>query len=105
MVPYRPECLTPPAGGVWWVCGSLFTDMVLAHIEGPVTANRFKIVLSDQLCSMIKHFNPDAGPSNRNPQNTKAPCNHFAAHTGSRTALSLPQTLLMVLLLFSTFLC
>ncbi len=61
---YRSECWTPTARGsggsvmlweafCWHGLGSL------VPLEGRVTANQYKVVLSDHLYPMMKHFYPD----------------------------------------------
>ncbi len=61
---YRPECLTPVVRGF---CGSVMLWGAfcwhglgsLVPLEGRVTADQYKVVLSDHLYPVMKHFYPD----------------------------------------------
>ncbi len=37
-------------------CGGHFAGIVWVHLKGRVTANQYKVVLSDHLYPMMKHF-------------------------------------------------
>ncbi len=58
---YRPECLTPTVRGssgsvMLWGAFCWHGLGPLVPLEGKVTANQYKVVLSDHLYPMMKHF-------------------------------------------------
>ncbi len=59
---YRPECWTPAVrgSGALLCCGGHFAGMgPLVPLEGRVTADQYKVILSDHLYHLVKHFYPD----------------------------------------------
>ncbi len=60
----QPECLTPTVRGssgsvMLWGAFCRHGLGPLVPSEGRVTANQYKVVLSDHLYPMMKNFNPD----------------------------------------------
>jgi len=53
--------LDPYSEGMWWLCYAFCWHGLgpLVPLERRVTANQYKVVLSDHLYPMMKHFYPD----------------------------------------------